>query len=362
MGVAGVGIVAACPEHLIEPKVLAIRIDGVIAERPLPTRIDVDPVVPIHGAGQVDAASDLVVGGEPIGCGDGRSLDVREESAGEVEAALHVQDRHRRALVGTVERGRVDQVLRCEHRKLPGLKGRRGHYCHEVLGVRPRGRGGRGREVVERVYKARCRGGGERLRRVVAVVGEDLQAHLVELREHQLQPPFYPRVGLGSRRLLELNLDVVGVVHDQHGRADQLQGVVCAHVHAPQREHHGETVHRRHVGAPHRPGDEAADSMPGQVAAFEPVDPSQRVGGAVVAVGERCGDFAAAGPKGIVQVIACVFVDAVSPLVELVGVRIEGSGADAWDVGRPVDVLVKAVVIANEMPERSDQPARLLIP
>ena len=64
-------------------------------------------------------------------------------------------------------------------------------------------------------------------------MGENLQAHLVELREDQLQPTLDAEVGFSRRWLLEFYPDVVGVVQDKDGRADQLQRVIGTDVHPP---------------------------------------------------------------------------------------------------------------------------------
>ena len=64
-------------------------------------------------------------------------------------------------------------------------------------------------------------------------MGEDLQAHLVELREDQLQPAFDAEVRFSRRGLLEFYPDVVGVMQDEDGRADQLKGVIGPDVHPP---------------------------------------------------------------------------------------------------------------------------------
>ena len=53
-------------------------------------------------------------------------------------------------------------------------------------------------------------------------------------------------------------------------------------------------MHRRHVGAAHGPRDEAALTAAREIAAFESINPAQRIRGAIVKVGERGGGLTAA--------------------------------------------------------------------
>ena len=193
-------------------------------------------------------------------------------------------------------------------------------------------------------------------------MGEHPQTHLVELGERDLQPALDARVWFACRRLFQFQLDVVGVVDDQDRRADQLERVVGARLHGTQREYHRETVDCGHVCTSHWAGDETPDAVAGQVAALESVHPTERVGGRVVAVGVGRGDLAAAGPEGVVQVVACVFGYPVAAFVELVGVREEGPGSECGLAGVPVDFLVEPVVIPDQVPERTDQTTRLSVP
>ena len=233
VSVAGVGIITTGAQHFIEAEVLPVGTHRVCAERFFPTRVEVDPVVPIHRAREVDAAFDLVSGGELVRGGDGRGFNVRMEATGEVKPPLHVEDWDGRTFIGAPQRGGIDEVLGGKDRELPRLEGGRWHDGDQVFGVRSRRGGCRRRKVIKRVDQPRRGSGGERLGGVVAVVGENLQAHLVELREDQLQPTLDAEVGFSSRRLLEFDSDVVGVVQDKDGRTDQLQRVIGTDVHPP---------------------------------------------------------------------------------------------------------------------------------
>ena len=147
--VAGVGIIATGAQHFIEAEVLPVGAHGVRAERFFPARVEVDPVVPIHRAREVDAAFDLVGGGELVRGGDGRGFNVRMEATGEVEPSLHVEDWDGRAFVGACQSRSIDQVFSGEDGELARLQRRGGHDGDEVFGVRSRGGGCRRRKVIE---------------------------------------------------------------------------------------------------------------------------------------------------------------------------------------------------------------------
>ena len=125
--VAGVGIIATGAQHFIETEVLPVGAHGVRAERFFPARVEVDPVVPIHRAREVDTAFNLVSGGELIRGGDGRGFNVRMEATGEVKPSLHIEDWDGRAFIGAPQGGGIDEVLGGKDRELPGFEGGRWH-------------------------------------------------------------------------------------------------------------------------------------------------------------------------------------------------------------------------------------------
>ena len=98
--VAGERVVTARPEHFTCPEVLAVGAHGVTLQALLPARVKVDPVVPVHRTRQVDAALDLIRRLEQVGSGRTGGADVGMEAAGEIEPALHVQDRDIRGVDG----------------------------------------------------------------------------------------------------------------------------------------------------------------------------------------------------------------------------------------------------------------------
>ena len=119
---------------------------------------------------------------------------------------------------------------------------------------------------------------------------------------------------------------------------------------------------RGHVSAAHRARDETPDAVAGQVASLESVHPAERIGSRVIAVGVGRGHLASARPEGVVQVVAGVLRHPVAAFVELVGIRKEGPGSEHGLTGVPIDFLVKAVVIPDQVPERADQATRLTVP
>jgi hypothetical protein len=99
--VAGERVVAARPEHFTCTEVLAIGAYGVVLQALLPARVKVDPVVPVHRTRQVDAALDLVRRLEQVRISRTGGADIGVEAAGEIEPALHVQDRDVRGVDGS---------------------------------------------------------------------------------------------------------------------------------------------------------------------------------------------------------------------------------------------------------------------